>query len=118
MLSTSSSSSQKAPRSLAKSIGNLPTAIIKKLTGDNKIAPLFITSCAKDEELVELACGHIFRKKDDDKASAGRFGLLGSNSLLANLSIFEATRCPFCESDLVKGAGGTLIGRGAEKLGS
>lgn len=98
MSSTNSASSQKAPLSLAKSIGHLPTAIIKKLTGGNEIAPLFIAPCVEeDEEFVELACGHVIREKNDDKARGARFGLLDSNSLLANLSIFQATRCPFCQ---------------------
>lgn len=99
--------------SFVKSISHLPTAIIKKLTGNDKIAPLFIAPpYAEDEEIeevVELACGHIFRKKDDYEARGARFRV---NGLLANLSIFEATRCPICESDPVKGAGGTRIGRG------
>ncbi|CAD6579142.1 MAG: hypothetical protein ASARMPRED_008965 [Alectoria sarmentosa] len=102
--------------SFVKSVGRLPTAIIKKLTGNDKIAPLFIApTYAEDEEIeeaVELACGHVFRKKDDDHEARGA-GFRG-DGLLANLSIFEATRCPICESDPVKvrGAGGTGIGCG------
>lgn len=109
MSSTNPASSQKAPMSLVKSIGHLPTAIIQKLSGSNKIAPLFIATQVEDEELeevVELACGHIFRREDVYEARATRFRLLGGNNLLANLSIFEATRCPICGSDRVKGAGG------------
>ena len=105
MSCTTQPSLRKAPTSLTRSISNLPTAIIKKLTGSDKTAPLFIAPQVEDEDefedVVELACGHIFCKKDanDDKARGAIFGLLsGSNSLLANLSIFEATRCPICES--------------------
>lgn len=91
--------------SLTKSISSLPTTIIKKLTGSDKAAPLFIAPHVEDEDefddTVELACGHIFGKKDanNKEAKGAKFGLLsGSNSFLANLSIFEATRCPICES--------------------
>ena len=98
-------SSRKAPSSLTRSFSNLPTAIIKKLTGSDKTAPLFIAPQIKDEDdfnnVVELACGHIFGKKNanDDKARGTLFGLLsGSKGVLANLSISEATRCPICES--------------------
>lgn len=94
--------------SLMKSIGYLPTAINKKLTGSDKVAPLFIAPHVKNEEsehVLELACGHILCKKDDDKARGARWGLLGSNSLFsslsANFSIYEATRCPICESNLL-----------------
>lgn len=98
--------------SLVKLIGYLPTAIVKKLTGGDKMAPLFIATWVENddeeiedaveiEDVVELACGHILCKKDDIKGTGARFRLLGRNSLLANLSIFEATRCPFCESDLL-----------------
>lgn len=109
MSSINPASSQKAPISLVKSIGHLPTVFIHKMTGSNKIAPLFIAPQVDEEEteeVVELACGHIFRREDVYKARAARFGLLGGNNFLANLSIFEATRCPICESDRVKGAGG------------
>ncbi|KAF6235726.1 hypothetical protein HO173_005921 [Letharia columbiana] len=104
MSSTTSVSSQKPSMSLVKSIGYLTTAITKKLTGSDKVAPLFIAPHVENEEfehVVELACGHILCKKDDDKARGARCGLLGSNSLFANLSIYEATRCPICESNLL-----------------
>ena len=105
MSRTTRPASQKPPASLTRSLSNLPTAIIKKLTGSDKTAPLFVARQAEDkdglEDVVELACGHIFGKKNanDDKARGAIFGLLsGSNSLAAHLSISEATRCPICES--------------------
>lgn len=77
-------------------------AITKKLTGSNDTAPLFVAPCVEDDEFedaVELACGHILFKKDDNKVKGARFRLMGNSiSLLSNLSIFEATRCPICES--------------------
>ena len=90
-----------------KSFACLPTAITGKLIRTNKTAPLFIEPHADDEEIayvVELACGHVICKKDDDdKQSGARFSLSNSNSLLANLSIFEATRCPICEQKTLVG---------------
>ncbi|KAL9134568.1 MAG: hypothetical protein Q9175_004244 [Cornicularia normoerica] len=90
--------------SLIKSIGYLLRAVIKKLNSSNRIETPFIAPYVEDEELeilVELACGHIMRKKDDKKATDATFGQIGSNSLLANLSITEATRCPICRSELL-----------------
>ncbi|CAF9905520.1 MAG: hypothetical protein ALECFALPRED_001006 [Alectoria fallacina] len=100
--------------SFVKSIGRLPAAIVKKLAGGNnnnnndKIAPLFVAPPYVDDEeiVVELACGHIFREKDGHEARGAGFR---GNGLLANLDIFEATRCPICESDPVKGAGGARV---------
>lgn len=87
---------------LLKSIAYLPTAIIGKLKRTNKMAP---ESHAEDEEIayvvVELACGHVLCKTNDDKQSGARFSLSNSNGVLANLSIFEATRCPMCEHNLL-----------------
>ena len=86
-----------------RSVSHLPTAIIDKLTVNDKIAPLFIAAHSEDEEIeevvVELACGHIVRKKDDSQPSTIRFNLSISNHL-ANLSIFEASRCSVCEFQL------------------
>lgn len=99
MSSTPSASSQNAAMSLVKFIGVLPTAIVKKLTGSDEIAPLFVAPCVDDEDFddfVKLACGHILRSNDAGEArKGGGVGFLGS---IANLSIFEATRCPFCDS--------------------
>lgn len=77
--------------------------MIKKLTGGDKIAPLFIAPRIESEDalddVVELACGHIFRKNaNNSKAKGFKFGLLSGSNGLADLSIFEATRCPICES--------------------
>ena len=119
MSSATQPNARKAPISLTRSISNLPAAIIKKLTGGDKIAPLLIAPKAEDEEdfddAVELACGHIFCTKNanDNKARGATFGLLSGRSGLANLSIFEATRCPICESSKtdeavsVRGANGS-----------
>ena len=77
----------------------LRTTVINKLNGnDRKIAPLFVASpSSTDEEetddVVELACGHIVRKKNDGGARSANFSI---NSLLVNLSIAEATYCPMC----------------------
>ncbi|KAL9067880.1 MAG: hypothetical protein Q9161_006604 [Pseudevernia consocians] len=105
MSRTFSTSSQEAPTSLVKSIAYLPTAITKKFTGSNKIAPLFVAPCVEEDEFedaVELACGHIMFKRDYNEVKGARFGLIGnSSSFLANLSIFEATRCPMCKSGLL-----------------
>lgn len=91
-----------ASNPLLKSIAYLPTAIIGKLKGTNKMAP---EPHAKDEEIayvvVELACGHVLCKTNDDEQSGARFSLSNSNSVLANLSIFEATRCPMCQHNLL-----------------
>lgn len=87
--------------SLVESISSLPTAFIKTLTGSNEIAPLFVAPCVETEEtedIVELACGHTLRTKHVGKTKSARTWLIGS---VANLSIFEATRCPFCESGLL-----------------
>lgn len=89
---------------LIKSIGYLLRAVIKKLNGSNRMVAPFLAPYVEDEDLeilLELACGHIMRKKDDKKATDARFGQIGSNSLLANLSISEATRCPICRSELL-----------------
>ena len=97
----SASPLREASNPLLKSFAYLPTAIIGKLKRTNKMAP---ESYAKDREIayvVELACGHVLCKKNDDKQSGARFRLSNSNSVLANLSIFEATRCPMCEHDLL-----------------
>ena len=85
-------SSPKAPTSLLRSISH----VIKKLTDGDKAAPLFVALRPEDgdfEEIVELACGHIVCKTNENKASGASFKI----SLHANLSIFEATRCPMCE---------------------
>lgn len=78
------------------------------MSSTTSVAALFIAPHVENEEfehVVELACGHILCKKDDDKATGARCGLLGSNSLFSslfsNLSIYEATRCPICESNLL-----------------
>ena len=106
MSSTSSASSRKAPMSLVNSIAHLRTAMIKKLTDSDKTAPLFIETCVEDEDaeeiedVVELACGHILCKKNIKVMDTG-FRLISNNGLFANLSIFEATWCPICKSDLL-----------------
>lgn len=91
-----------ASNPLLKSIAYLPTAIIGKLKRTNKMAP---ESHAEDEEIayvvVELSCGQVLCKTNDDKQSGARFSLSNSNGVLANLSVFEATRCPMCEHNLL-----------------
>ena len=87
----------------------LRTTIINKLNGnDRNIAPLFVASpSSTDEEetdnVVELACGHILRKKNDGEQRSASFRI---NSLFANLSVSEATYCPMCcEAELVANGG-------------
>ena len=86
----------------------LRTTIINKLNGnDRKIAPLFVAppSSTDEEEtdnVVELACGHIVRKKDDGEASSASFSI---NGIFASLSIFEATYCPMCEGEKLANKG-------------
>ena len=102
--SPASSPPPKAPLSLMRSASRLPTAILAKLTGSDKSAPLFIAAAHPEddgtEQVVELTCGHTARKNDDGKPGAVRSNLSISDHL-ANLSIFfRASRCPACESQL------------------
>ena len=91
-----------------KSTTSLQNAIINKITGnDNKIAPLFIAPRSPDEEeeeenedVVELACGHISRRKNDQASGVRLMRTSSGNSLFGNLSVSEATRCPMCEAIL------------------
>ena len=83
-------------------MSHLNTTIIGKMNGnDRKIAPLFVapppsTDEEETDNVVELACGHIVRKKNDSKPSGPRFSI---NGLFTNLSIFEATYCQMCEGE-------------------
>ena len=85
-------------------MSDLRTTIINKWkSNDRKIAPLFVAppSSTDEEEtdnVVELACGHIVRKKSDGEASSASFSI---NGILASLSIFEATYCPMCEGEVL-----------------
>ena len=89
-------------------MSHLRTTIITKWNGnDRKIAPLFVAppSSTDEEEtdnVVELACGHIVRTKNDGEASRARFSINGS---FADLSIFEATHCPMCRGGMLANKG-------------
>ena len=75
-----------------------------KLNGSDKTAPVFVAPRSEHddyEHTVELPCGHIIRENDDNGPRGARFRLSRSNSFLANLSLFDATRCPMCESALL-----------------
>ena len=86
----------------------LRTTITNKLNGnDEKIAPLFVAppSSTDEEEtdnVVELACGHIVLKKNNDEASRASFSI---NGIFASLSIFEATHCPMCQGEKLANKG-------------
>lgn len=86
----------------------LRTTIINKLNGnDGKIAPLFVAPPSSADEgetdgVVELACGHIVCKRNDDEGSSASFSF---NGVFANLSIFEAMYCPMCEGGVIASKG-------------
>ena len=75
---------------------------------DRKIAPLFVASPStidgeETDNVVELACGHIVRNKNDGEPRSASFSI---NSLFANLSVSEATYCPMCcEAEIVANKG-------------
>lgn len=80
-------------------MSHLHTTIIKKFgVHDKKMAPLFVappssTDEEKIDSVVELACGHIVRTKNDGEGSGASFGIDG---IFTNLSVFEAKYCPMC----------------------
>ena len=90
-------------------MSHLHTTIIKKFSvNDRKMARLFVAprSSTDEEEtdsVVELACGHIVREKNDGEASGASFGV---NGLFTNLSIFEAMYCPIGEGEALADKGG------------
>ena len=72
------------------------------------MAPLFVAppSSTDEEEtdsVVELACGHVVRTRNDGEGSGASFGIDG---IFANLSVFEATYCSICEGERLANKGG------------